>query len=218
MLSRPSLCGASAGSKGEQAILDAAVTLFAEHGYDGVSMRTVAREAGVSKSNIYHHFESKEALYLAIMQSSAEKLSEMVENLAEGRGEFDVRLREFARVHLAHLFDNATTVRLIIRELFTGASKWQKIMVEQVVGGIFERLISIFEKGQQAGLLRPGLDPGLCAFLILGSDLFYFQTHDLNQYPPLNKYVRSTQEFSEEMMNIVLHGMLIPAGERSQPS
>ena len=58
---------ASAGSRsaGEAAILDAAVRLFSRHGYDGVSMRSVAREAGVSKSNIYHHFESKEALYLA---------------------------------------------------------------------------------------------------------------------------------------------------------
>ncbi|HBE91853.1 MAG TPA: TetR/AcrR family transcriptional regulator, partial [Gammaproteobacteria bacterium] len=48
---------------GETAILDAATRLFAERGFDGVSMRQVSEAAGVSKANIYHHFESKEALY-----------------------------------------------------------------------------------------------------------------------------------------------------------
>ena len=62
---------AEAHSAGEKAILETAVRLFSELGFEGVSMRTVAREAGVSKSNIYHHFESKEALYLAIIRSSA---------------------------------------------------------------------------------------------------------------------------------------------------
>lgn len=205
-------------SAGEQAILDAAIRLFSENGFDGVSMRGVALEAGVSKSNIYHHFESKEALYLAIMQSSAQSLSEMVETLAEGKGDFEQRLRKFAQVHLAHLFDNVMTVRLLLRELFSTDSKWQKIMAEQVVGGIFERLISIFENGQKAGLLRPGVDPGLCATMILGIDLFYFQSYQLKKYPPLNKFERPNEQFSEEMMDIILHGMLITAGQRSAES
>ena len=106
----------------------------------------------------------------------------------------------------------------MIRELFSGTAEMQRVMVEQVVGGIFERLITIFDKGQKAGLLRPGVDPGLCAFLILGSDLFYFQTNNLNQYPPLDKYARSPKEFSEEVMDIILHGMLIEPEERSAQS
>ena len=202
----------SAGSRsaGESAILEAAVRLFSRHGYDGVSMRSVALEAGVSKSNIYHHFQSKEALYLAIMQASAEQLAAMVDQLAEGKGAFDRRLREFARIHLAHLFDNAMTVRLVLRELFEGEAKWRRIMVEQVVGGIFERLIGIFEKGQASGLLRPGLDPGTCALLILGVDLFYFQTEDMQHYPPLDKYRSERATFSDDMMDILLNGMLLP--------
>lgn len=214
MLSNPLKCGLGARSAGEKAILDTAVRLFSENGFDGVSMRTVAREAGVSKSNIYHHFESKEALYLAIMQSSAESLSEMVENLAEGKGDFEQRLRKFARSHLAHLFENVMTVRLVLREMFSSDSKWQKVMVEQFVGGIFERLISIFENGQKTGLLRPGVDPGLCAMLILGVDLFYFQSYEMKKYPPLDKYAHTEEQFSDEMMDIVLHGMLLQPVQR----
>lgn len=195
-------------SAGEQAILDAAIELFSRHGFDGVSMRTIAMRAAVSKSNIYHHFHSKEDLYLAIMQASAERFSEVVEALAEGKGPFDQRLRVFARSHLQHLFDNRMTVRLMLREVFTGDEKWRRILVDQVVGGIFQRLIAIFEKGQEQGLLRPGLEPGLCAMQILGADLFYFQAYKMLKVFPDADYALDHNHYSEEMMNIILDGML----------
>ena len=92
-------------SPGEAAILTAGVRLFSEQGFDGVSMRGIAEAAGVSKANIYHHFSSKEALYLAILQSSAAETAALVENLADGSGSFDERLKEFAEAYQHHLFD-----------------------------------------------------------------------------------------------------------------
>jgi len=197
-----------APSAGEQAILQAGVKLFSRHGFDGVSMRAVAREAAVSKSNIYHHFESKEALYLAIIKHSADAVSEMIENLAEGRGELDARLHKFTRTHLEHLFRNATTARLVLREVLSGTTRLQKAMVDQLIGGLIERLVSIFEKGQKAGVLRKGFDPGLCAFLVLGSNLFYFQTDKLRQIEPLNRFSQSPEVFSEQLTDLMLRGML----------
>lgn len=208
MLSNPQDIAACAHSAGERAILEAAVRLFSKQGYNGVSMRAVALEAGVSKSNIYHHFESKEALYLAIWQHSAENLAELVSKLAEGAGEFEWRLREFARAHLLNLFENATIMRLLLREMFFGVAQKEQRMFQGAVGEILESLISIFENGHRAGLLRPGVDPALCALLLLGSDTFYFLTHELRQYPPLDKYNIPAERFSDEMMNIILRGML----------
>ncbi len=46
-----------------QAILDASLDLFAEHGYFGTSMREIARTVGVRESALYHHFDSKEAVF-----------------------------------------------------------------------------------------------------------------------------------------------------------
>lgn len=197
-------------SAGEEAIIDAAIRLFSEHGFDGVSMRSVAREAGVSKSNIYHHFQSKEALYLAIMHSSAQRLSALVENLAEGKGGFDERLRAFALAHVEHIFANATTLRLFLREAFSGDEEKSRVLVEQVVGGIFQRLIVIFEEGQEAGMIRPELDPGLCAMLIMGGDLFYFQSYDVLKHLPNAGFAREHGQYSSEMMDIILAGMLVP--------
>ncbi|WP_375475208.1 TetR/AcrR family transcriptional regulator [uncultured Jatrophihabitans sp.] len=46
----------------KQRVLDAAVDLFAEQGYDGTSVTQVITRAGVAKGGFYHHFVSKEAL------------------------------------------------------------------------------------------------------------------------------------------------------------
>ena len=197
-------------SAGQAAILDAAVQLFAANGFDAVSMREVANEAGVSKANIYHHFESKESLYRAILDQSAEDLSGLVETLAESSGSFESRITEFAAGHLQHLDANPLASRLIIREAFSGDNERSRVLVDQVFGGIFERIVSIFSAGQQAGELRSELDPALCATLLMGADVFFFQARDmLRQLPPV-KFAAHPPRFSKEMVEVMLRGMMNP--------
>jgi TetR/AcrR family transcriptional regulator len=198
-------------SAGELSILDAAVRLFSESGYDGVSMRRIAEEAGVSKANIYHHFASKEALYFAIMRQSTAELTKLLQGLAEGAGPFDQRLQAFAQAHLKHLIDNDMRVRLVMREAFSGDEETSRTLVEQVIGGIVKRIISIFEAGQKAGLLRSDLDPGLCATLLMGCDLFYFQAHGLLRQIPEAGFARNPEAYSKGMADVLLNGMVARA-------
>jgi TetR/AcrR family transcriptional regulator len=195
-------------SAGETAILEAAVKLFSEKGYDAVSMRGVAQEARVSKANIYHHFESKEALYRAILLASASQLSGLVNDLAEGGGSFSVRVSEFAAAHLGHLEGNGLTSRLILREAFSGDDGHSKMLVDEVFGEIFGRLVSIFQSGQQAGVLRADLDPALCATLLIGADVFFFQARGLLKHLPQAGFAQSPTGFSTQMVDVMLNGML----------
>jgi len=50
------------------AILDAAQSMFLEHGFEGVSMDQIAARAGVSKLTVYSHFGDKEALFIAAVE------------------------------------------------------------------------------------------------------------------------------------------------------
>ena len=48
-------------------ILEAAVTLFSDRGFSAASVDDICAEAGISKGAFYHHFESKQALFLALL-------------------------------------------------------------------------------------------------------------------------------------------------------
>jgi AcrR family transcriptional regulator len=54
-------------------LLDRAVELFAEHGYDELSMARIAKEAGISKPLLYHYFPGKRQLFEAALGQAAEQ-------------------------------------------------------------------------------------------------------------------------------------------------
>jgi AcrR family transcriptional regulator len=55
-------------------LLARATELFAQHGYEGLSMSGLAREAKISKALLYHYFPSKQRLFQAALQEGAEEL------------------------------------------------------------------------------------------------------------------------------------------------
>ena len=48
-------------SNNKERIFDVSIDLFSEHGYDGVSIRQIAKEVGIKESSIYNHYKSKES-------------------------------------------------------------------------------------------------------------------------------------------------------------
>ena len=56
-------------------ILDAAEPVFAERGYEAASLREIARRAGIQQPGLYNHFESKAALYAAVLDRALEPMS-----------------------------------------------------------------------------------------------------------------------------------------------
>src|SRR5512145_3028219 len=61
------------GQQTRQALLDAALELFAEKGYFGTSLRDIARAVGVRESALYNYFPSKESLFEAVVFADREE-------------------------------------------------------------------------------------------------------------------------------------------------
>ncbi len=59
-------------------ILSSAAKVFATEGYDRASMAQLARECGISKANIYHYYDSKDALLFDILKSYLEELRDRI--------------------------------------------------------------------------------------------------------------------------------------------
>ncbi len=86
---------------GRDELLDAAIELFARNGYAGTSIRDIAKLTGRSVSNVYHYFEDKESLWLAILEHSVQGLPEVLRAAAEGGADPRDRFRRTVAAHLA---------------------------------------------------------------------------------------------------------------------
>ena len=51
----------------KEKIFDVSIDLFSQHGYDGVSIRQIAKEVGIKESSIYNHYQSKESILESIL-------------------------------------------------------------------------------------------------------------------------------------------------------
>ncbi|MBT2474658.1 TetR/AcrR family transcriptional regulator [Microbacterium sp. ISL-103] len=60
-------------------ILDAALELFAQKGYDRTSVREIARQAGLSQAGLLHHFSTKEDLFLEVLRRRDDRSSDSAE-------------------------------------------------------------------------------------------------------------------------------------------
>ncbi|WP_236790986.1 TetR/AcrR family transcriptional regulator [Amycolatopsis sp. GM8] len=85
---------AGLGTKGmahadrRQEIVTAATREFAEHGFAGASMASIARAAGISKALVYQHFDTKEHLYVACFRRIAEPLIARIHAEMDGSDTF----------------------------------------------------------------------------------------------------------------------------------
>jgi AcrR family transcriptional regulator len=89
------------------AILDAAEAQFARHGYDGVNLRAIAREAGVDVALANYHFGKKQDLFDAVLMRRAEvlngwRLKALIDALAKARPEAP-RVEAIVRAYLGPL-------------------------------------------------------------------------------------------------------------------
>jgi len=78
--------GERQGEETASRVLDAAEACFRRAGYAGTSMREIAAAAGVSKSLLHHHFESKEHLFIAVQMQVYERLAERATRAASTLG------------------------------------------------------------------------------------------------------------------------------------
>jgi AcrR family transcriptional regulator len=62
-----------------QQLIDAAANCFAEQGYDGTGVAMICDKAQVSKGAFYHHFDTKQAIFLALMQQWLEGLDHQLD-------------------------------------------------------------------------------------------------------------------------------------------
>ncbi|HIP52390.1 MAG TPA: TetR/AcrR family transcriptional regulator [Chromatiales bacterium] len=195
-------------SKGALSIYEVAERLFADKGFDAVSISDIALQAGVSKANVFHHFKSKEGLYLAVLKSACEKSARALDEV-EGLSKDDPkrRLEAFFARHLQLLLDHPRATRLIQRELLEGGSGRGRRLAEEVFSEHFIRLVELVCQGQREGVLGKDFDAALLAFLLVGANLFFFETRSILKHLPEVDFAESPDHYSFSVFSLLSRGI-----------
>lgn len=198
----------NADASSTERILAAAETLFAAQGFDAVSMNAIAARAGVSKANIFHHFSSKNALYLAVLQAACKESCERLEHLESGEGNFVERLCSFAQNHLEGLLSHAQVARLILRDMLDKGPDHHRALAEQVFGKNFSKLVEIIRHGQEREELRRDIDPAAVAVMLIAANIHFFQARDTLRHLPDVSFGDDPLSYNRKMMQVLLSGLL----------
>jgi AcrR family transcriptional regulator len=149
-----------------EAVLQAAVEVFNERGYDGASMEDLSKRLGIAKSGIYHHVSGKEELLRMALDRALDGLWEAAERARALDAPAIVRLETLVRDAVAVLTSRLPYVTLLLRVRGNTAVEREALARRRA----FDALVaSLVEEAEQDGDIRADIDPRLTSRLLFGT-------------------------------------------------
>jgi len=93
-----------------------AAALFREKGFNGTSMADLAKEVGITKSSLYHHYSGKQALLSEIIELTVNRVTPLVEEVASSDLPVQERLAKAVALHTVEAIHDQDAVACFIEE------------------------------------------------------------------------------------------------------
>jgi AcrR family transcriptional regulator len=149
-----------------ESVLSTSVTVFNERGFDGTSIDDLARRLGISKSAIYHHIQSKDALLGLALDRALVALEAVAERVREMDAPAVDRLEELLRASIAVLVERLPYVTLLLRVRGNSEVERHALARRRSIDRLVAELVA---QAISDGELRPEIDPAVTARLLFGT-------------------------------------------------
>ena len=187
----------SIGEKNQQKVLEAAVKVFSRKGLSGARVEEIAKEAGMSKSNMLYYFKTKEELYQVVILRVLRHWLSTLSNLHSDDQPIDVITTYISKkIQMSQQYPEAS--RLIAMETMGGTPASGDFLRTELNAWIKVKG-QVFLKWQNEGLMAP-IEPAYVFFMIWALTQAYanfdIQIATLNKpngyrnerYPPVTRY------------------------------
>src|SRR5689334_11120575 len=138
----------------EADIVAEAVRVFAECGYEGTSIATVADNAGLSKQNLMYYFPTKQALYQRVLDDVLDEWLTRMDLLADPTREPSDMLRAYVQAKLRFSREHPFGSRVYAMEVISGAPLYGEQIRDRVVP-LVRKDIEVFERWIAEGRIAP---------------------------------------------------------------
>ena len=192
--------------RSREALLAAGSEVFADVGFDGARVGSIAERAGVNAALINYYFGGKAGLYRAILDETLTAVADELKPLRSSARPADERLRELIGSFAAIATRRPAFPTMVLREALSGGVHLE--------GDLFDRFLEVFrtvqeivEQGVREGTFRP-VDPLLTHLGLVGGLVFFFATRTFRerliqqsatplQPPAAEEFIRHLQELME---------------------
>ena len=181
----------------KERILEAALTLFAENGYDGTSVEQIATEVGIKAPSLYKHYKGKEDILNALIDSAEVRYEEMFGS-EKNTGKVPQNIEEFIKVTMGRIEFTIKdpvirkTRMLLVQEQFRN-ERIAEVTTRHQLDGIQRMFAKIVEGMMDAGIFKKD-DPALLAVELTAPAVLWIAQAD-----------RQPQYADEVMGNIEKH-------------
>lgn len=154
-------------------ILEVAELLFAEKGFDGTSIRNIAKEAKINIAMVSYYFGSKERLLESLIFYRTSDLKNQLENLLHEELEPIEKINKLIELYINRINSNRGIYRILHFE-FTAKKRDQNLLAfSELKKGNLKSLEAIIQEGQNKGVFRKDVIIPLITPTILGT-FFHF--------------------------------------------
>ena len=148
-------------------ILDSAVKVFADKGYDGTRISDIARDAEIAYGLVYHYFKNKEEILDTIFLERWGEFIEEIESISGARIGIEEKLFRIARVIARAYSTRADWAKVLVFEIQRSQRLADPARL-QSIGCLFRRISELLRSAQAQGELRSDIDPELACYIFVG--------------------------------------------------
>lgn len=154
-------------------LLEAALPLFPQKGFAGVSIRELADAAGVNSAAISYYFGGKEGLYAAVLEMMFAHIDTAIHAVDPEKTSPEQLVKHYARSVLAIHQRCPYFIKYLYMEINSPTAFFETI-VQKNIGKIYKLLCQSISRGIREGYFRSDLDPSYAALSLAGILNFYY--------------------------------------------
>lgn len=149
-------------------LLDAALTVFAELGFHGATVRDITQRAGVSQGLLTHHFGDKERLWNLVGKLVSDDFLEFLGPVLEAEHIDAETIPNILSAYMMYWRSHPSALRLQLWRVLGAPEDERRVRVER----LNKRIVPIFARAQEAGFIRNDVSAGQ-AMVTAGSVIQY---------------------------------------------